>query len=186
MYGKSVKPPQPAGLWESVSMPSSYPRTYQPDTGDKIYRRSLYTFWKRGMAPPQLTILDAPTREACIARRERTNTPLQALLLLDEPEYLKAARQLARKTLADRSLDPAERLAVLYETITSQLPNAGETKLLVTMAEDLQNTYDKKPKLADQLCDGAQLPQDVSTAELASWTMVVSTIYNLDITKTRE
>ncbi|MFV1981077.1 MAG: PSD1 and planctomycete cytochrome C domain-containing protein, partial [Rhodothermia bacterium] len=95
LYGKSVKPPQPAGLWETVSMPSSYPRIYEPDTGDKIYRRSVYTFWKRGMPPPQMTILNAPSREACIARRERTNTPLQALLLMNEPEYLKAARHLA-------------------------------------------------------------------------------------------
>ncbi len=79
-------------------MPSSYPRVYEPDTGDKIYRRSVYTFWKRGMPPPQMTILNAPSREACIARRERTNTPLQALLLMNEPEYLKAAQHLAQQT----------------------------------------------------------------------------------------
>ena len=110
MYGRSVKPPQPAGLWETVSMPSSYPRVYEADTGDKIYRRSVYTFWKRGMPPPQMTILDAPSREACIARRERTNTPLQSLLLMNEPEYLKAARHLAHNTIADRSLDAADRV----------------------------------------------------------------------------
>ncbi|HRX82872.1 MAG TPA: DUF1553 domain-containing protein, partial [Pirellulaceae bacterium] len=95
LFGMSVKPPQPEGLWETVSMPSSYPRSYETDTGSKIYRRSVYTFWKRGMPPPQMTILNAPTREACIARRERTNTPLQALLLLNEPEYVKSSRHLA-------------------------------------------------------------------------------------------
>ena len=154
MYGKSVKPPQPAGLWKAVSMPSSYPRIYEPDTGDKIYRRSVYTFWKRGMPPPQMTILNAPSREACIARRERTNTPLQALLLMNEPEYLKAARHLAHETIADRSLSPADRLAVLYETITSRLPDAGETETFLQMVEDLETMYRDNSNLADQLCDG--------------------------------
>ncbi len=73
---------------------------YEPDTGDKIYRRSLYTFWKRGMPPPQMTILNAPTREACIARRERTNTPLQALLLMNEPEYLESGSAPRARTIA--------------------------------------------------------------------------------------
>ncbi len=186
LYGKSVKPPQPAGLWESVSMPSSYPRTYEPDTGDRIYRRSVYTFWKRGMPPPQMTILNAPSREACIARRERTNTPLQALLLMNEREYLKAARHLAHETIADRSLSPADRLALLYETITSRLPDAGETGTSLKMIEDLVAMYRDNSDLADQLCEGVPLHKGVSASELAAWTMLVSTIYNLDITKTRD
>jgi hypothetical protein len=186
MYGKSVKPPQPAGLWKAVSMPSSYPRIYEPDTGDKIYRRSVYTFWKRGMPPPQMTILNAPSREACIARRERTNTPLQALLLMNEPEYLKAARHLAHRTIADRSLKPADRLAVLYETITARLPDAGETEALLKMVEALDARYRDNSNLAGQLCEGVQLREGVSSAELAAWTMLTSSIYNLDITKTRD
>ena len=185
LYGKSVKPPQPAGLWETVSMPSSYPRIYEPDTGDKIYRRSVYTFWKRGMPPPQMTILNAPSREACIARRERTNTPLQALLLMNETEYLKAARHLAHETIADRSLSPADRLAAVYETITSRLPDADETETFLKMVEDLGTIYRDNSSLADQLCEGFQLHDGVSPADLAAWTMLVSTIYNLDITKTR-
>jgi hypothetical protein len=185
LYGKSVKPPQPAGLWESVSMPSSYPRSYEADTGDKIYRRSLYTFWKRGMPPPQMSILNAPSREACITRRERTNTPLQALLLLNEPEYLRAARHLAHETIADRSLSPATRLAVIYETITSKLPNAEETEVFLKMVEDLAEIYRDNPKLAGQLCDGVELSEGESAVELASWTMLINTIYNLDITKMR-
>jgi hypothetical protein len=186
MYGKSVKPPQPAGLWKVVSMPSSYPRTYVADTGDKIYRRSIYTFWKRGMPPPQMTILDAPSREACIARRERTNTPLQALLLMNEREYLKAARHLAHERLADRALNPTERLAALYETITAKLPRADETRVFLKMLEDLETIYRDNSNLADQLCEGVQLRKGISTSELAAWTMLVSTIYNLDITKNRD
>ncbi len=186
LYGRSVKPPQPAGLWETVSMPSSYPRNYEPDTGEKIFRRSVYTFWKRGMPPPQMTILDAPSREACIARRERTNTPLQALLLMNESEYLKAARHLAHGMLADRSLSEADRLAVLYETITSKLPDADETELFLKMLDELEAMYGDNSKLAEDLCKGVSLPKDVSKPELAAWTMLTSTIYNLDITKTRD
>ncbi len=186
LYGKSVKPPQPAGLWKTVSMPSSYPRDYEPDTGDKIYRRSVYTFWKRGMPPPQMTILNAPSREACIARRERTNTPLQALLLMNEAEYLKAARHLAHETMSDRSLKSADRLAAVYETITSRLPDAEETETFLKMVEDLGTIYRDNSDLADELCDGVKLHEGVTSAELAAWTMLVSTIYNLDITKTRD
>jgi hypothetical protein len=186
MYGKSVKPPQPPGLWLTVSMPSSYPREYQPDSGDEIYRRSVYTFWKRGMPPPQMTILNAPTREACIARRERTNTPLQALLLMNEAEYLKAARHLAQATLTDNAVPPGERINLLYETITSRHLDPDEAETLRSLLADLQAIYGDDSALAEQLCAGAPLQDGLSAADLAAWTMLVSTIYNLDITKTRD
>ncbi len=185
LYGKSVKPPQPAGLWTAVSMPSSYPREFKSDTGEKVYRRSVYTFWKRGMPPPQMTILNAPSREVCIARRERTNTPLQALLLMNELEYLKAARHLAHETVANRTLTPADRLAAVYETITSKLPDTDETEDFLKMVADLESIYRDNTQLAEQLCEGVELHEGVSMAELAAWTLLVSTIYNLDITKTR-
>ncbi len=187
LFGKSVKPPQPAGLWEQVSMPSSYPRSYETDSGDRIYRRSVYTFWKRGMPPPQMTILNAPTREACIARRERTNTPLQALLLLNEPEYLKAALHLARSTFSNApSLSPQERLNVIHETVTSKLPDADDAQRLLAMVNDLKTIYAENSELAVQLCGDVDLPENTSKADVAAWTMLVSTIYNLDITKTRQ
>ena len=185
LYGKSVKPPQPAGLWTAVSMPSSYPREYQSDTGEKIYRRSVYTFWKRGMPPPQMTILDAPTREACIARRERTNTPLQALLLMNEPEFLKAARHLAHNALADRSLEPSQRLEIIYETITSQLPGPAESENNLTMMRGPEAMYPDNRPVADPRSAALQQPEGVSKPELAAWTILVNAIYNLDITKTR-
>ena len=181
LYGRSVKPPQPEGLWKGVGMPSSYPKEYIPDAGEKIYRRSLYTFWKRGFPPPQMTILNAPSREECIARRERTNTPLQALLLLNEKEYLRAARNLARKTLSDLSLKgDAGRLTAAYETITSQLPDEKESGALLAALADLKEIYSGKPALAAAVCEGAASP------ELAAWTLLVSSIQNLDITKTRQ
>ncbi|MDG2223006.1 MAG: PSD1 and planctomycete cytochrome C domain-containing protein [Rubripirellula sp.] len=182
MYGKSVKPPQPAGLWKAVALPSSYPNVFTADTGDKIRRRSVYTFWKRGLPPPQMTILNAPTREECIARRERTNTPLQALLLLNEQEYLKAARQLASNILQE---DPEKRLSVLYETVTAQVPDATEAAVLEKTLNDLQVLYRGVPELSSQLTEGASL-EGTSAEELAAWTVLVNTLYNLDITKTRQ
>ncbi len=110
LYGKSVKPPQPEGLWKIVAMPSSYPNVFEADTGEKIYRRSVYTFWKRGLPPPQMTIFDAPTRESCIARRERTNTPLQALLLMNEEQHFAAAMHYAKSLLKRSELTDDERI----------------------------------------------------------------------------
>jgi hypothetical protein len=186
LFGKSVKPPQPKGLWKAVSMPSSYPPEYVPDSGEKIYRRSVYTFWKRGMPPPQMTILNAPSREACIARRERTNTPLQALLLLNEAEYLKAARHLARQVLASENRPDPERITIIYETITSQLPSPEQLESLQSLLTDLQTIYAGKPELVNQLCGDESPPAGVTAAQWCAWTMVASAAYNLDITKTRQ
>ena len=186
-FGKSVKPPQPAGIWRSVTLPSSFPRTYEPDTGDKIVRRSIYTFWKRGLPPPQMTILNAPTREACVVRRERTNTPLQALLLLNEPEYHRAARHLALRALgAEGGGDDAERLAFVFETVTSHLPDDQERGLLLASLGQLRGDYAQRAALAESACAGVTLPDGVEAAELAAWTMLVSAVYNLDVTRTRQ
>ena len=181
MYGKSVKPPQPDGLWKSVTMIGE---RFKPDSGDAIYRRSLYTYWKRGMPPPQMTIFNAPVRDACIARRERTNTPSQALLLLNETEYLKAARELAEKTLQTK--DSSKRLAFAYETVTSKLPDEKERKVLSGLVSSLEANYLEQPALADAVCRGVELTDAKSKAQLASWTVLVNALYNLDITKTRE
>ena len=186
MYGKSVKPPQPPGLWKSVNMPGSYPRLYSADTGNKIYRRSVYTFWKRGMPPPQMSIFNAPTRAECIARRERTNTPLQALLMFNEKEYLKAARNLAQKALANSGLNDQQKLTMVYETITSKMPDSKEQNILIDLIKELYNSYLENPKLADDMCNGIKLDSKEAKAKLAAWTMAVSSIYNLDIVKTRE
>ena len=122
MGGRSIKTPQPAGIWKMVALPSSYPNSFKPDPSPANKRRSIYTFWKRGLAPPQMTIFDAPSRDACIARRERTNTPLQALLLMNEPEYFKAAAYKAKSVMAEKGTED-ERLARLHETITAHKPS---------------------------------------------------------------
>jgi len=183
MYGKSVKPPQPDGLWKSVTMIGE---RFRADAGEAIYRRSLYTYWKRGMPPPQMTILNAPIRDACVARRERTNTPTQALLLLNEGEYLKAARSLAQKALEAEAKDEPKLLAFVYETVTSKLPDEKERKVLSDLVRNLQKNYLEQPALADAVCQGVKVGDAEKKAQLAAWTVLVNALYNLDITKTRE
>ena len=183
MYGKSVKPPQPDGLWKAVTMIGE---RFRPDQGEDIYRRSLYTYWKRGMPPPQMTILNAPIRDACTARRERTNTPSQALLLLNESEYLNAARHLAMNTIKEKDRSDSKRLRIVYETITSKVPDKNEKKILVGLLKDLNKAYLDNPELAEALSQGLSLSSKEKKAELAAWTVVINTLYNMDITKTRE
>jgi hypothetical protein len=180
MYGPSVKPPQPDGLWKAVTMIGE---RFKPDTGESIYRRSIYTYWKRGMPPPQMTILNAPIRDACIARRERTNTPSQALLLLNEQEYLKAARQLAGQVLEQK---PDQRIDYIWEVITSRLPDTKERTVVQSLITELTEKYRDNPDLAGELCQGLDLESAESKSELAVWTIVGNTLYNLDITKTRD
>jgi hypothetical protein len=138
------------------------------------------------MPPPQMTILNSPIRDACISRRERTNTPTQALLLLNESEYMKAARKLAGATLANTKLADHERIDFAYETVTSKLPDDAERKTLLKLLKDLEAHYQANEALAEKLCEGLTLPDAASKVRLSAWTVLVNTLYNLDITKTRE
>ncbi|EMI57283.1 protein containing DUF1549 [Rhodopirellula sallentina SM41] len=188
MYGPSVKPPQPDGLWQSVSMIGE---VYQPDSGESIRRRSVYTFWKRSMPPPQMTILNAPLRDSCIARRERTNTATQALLLLNEPEYLNAARALAKETLKQPE---SQRMSYLWETVTSKLPDRDEVATIESLLGDLVQKYSSDRELTRQMTHGATEANSESSTvsavgndvELAAWTVLANVVFNLDITKTKE
>ncbi|MEM9235509.1 MAG: PSD1 and planctomycete cytochrome C domain-containing protein, partial [Verrucomicrobiota bacterium] len=180
MFGPSIKYPQPEGLWKLVAMPSSYPREFKADTGDAIYRRSIYAFWKRGLPPPQMTIFDAPTREACIARRERTNTPLQALVMMNEQEYFGAAIHLAESLLKENSDDDA-RVRKLYERVTSKLPEESTVSMLQEALDDFRQTYTGDPEVAKTMLSGRE-----NAAELAAWSMLVHSLFNLDETRNRE
>jgi hypothetical protein len=186
MYGRSVKPPQPPDLWKSVSMVSSSTYSFEPDSGDKIYRRSVYSFWKRALPPPQMTIFDAPTREACIARRERTNTPLQALVLMNEPQYFKAAQRFAKDVLVRRgSSDVTDLLRYAYESVTSCVADDEELADLANAVEQFRAVYIADPKAAQAVTAEAGDITDAERVELAAWTMLVNSLFNLDITKTR-
>ncbi len=191
MYGKSVKPPQPADLWKTVSMVSSSTYSFKEDTGDKIYRRSFYTFWKRAMPPPQMTIFDAPTRESCTSRRERTNTPVQALLMMNESQYFEAARHFAQQLLgtpgqSDAVQSDEERLCIAFESVTSHLPDAEEQADLLSGLEDFRSVYRDDLDSARAMTSDLNLVSDAQRVELAAFTMVVNSLFNLDAAKTRE
>ena len=190
MYGKSVKPPQPPNLWKSVSMVSSSTYAFQADSGEKIYRRSLYSFWKRAMPPPQMTIFDAPTRESCVARRERTNTPVQALVLMNEGQYFQAAKNFARRLAAKRDASDEERLSFAYESITSHPPDAAELTSLTRGLAAIRAIYREDPEMAKAMTADLDATSDETShedrVELAAYAMLVNTLFNLDVTKTRE
>src|SRR5438874_3487023 len=111
--GPSVKPHQPEGVWEAVGMIGSNTREYRRDSGPRLYRRSMYTFWKRAAPPASMDILNAPNRETCAVRRERTNTPLQALVTLNDPQFVEAARNLAKRVRKEGGERDAGRLDAL-------------------------------------------------------------------------
>lgn len=182
LYGDSVKPPQPPGLWEMVSM--AEPKTYVADEGEKIYRRSLYTYWRRGMPPPQMTIMNAPSREFCVARRERTNTPLQSLLLMNEQEYFKAAQACVEATVTP-GMNREEGLRRIYEKITSQVPSPERLQLMATTLEDFKGLYEGDPALAALVVPASPDLAPEARADRAAWTMVTHSLLNIELAKVR-
>jgi hypothetical protein len=190
--GPSVKPPQPADLWYAVGYSGSNTVKFVADEGaDKIYRRSLYTFWKRTAPPPQMSILDAPSREACIARRERTNTPTQALLLMNEPQYVEAARHFAERILREGPAAPRARAAWAFEQATMRPPAANELDEIIAALYDFTAAYradtDAAGKLlavTGEVLDDAAEPDTI--VELAAWTMTANLLLNLDEVVTKE
>src|SRR5262249_40097495 len=128
--GPSVKPYQPEGVWEAVAMIGSNTRDYRRDTGEALYRRSMYTFWKRAAPPASMEILNAPNREYCTVRRERTNTPLQALVTLNDVQFVEAARTLAQRAIKEGGKSDAERLDFLAKRIVCRSFRPEETKVV--------------------------------------------------------
>jgi hypothetical protein len=181
--GPSVKPPQPAGLWEAVGYVSSNTARFTADTGrERVHRRSLYTFWKRTAPPPQMSAFDAPSREACMVRRERTNTPLQALLLLNETQYVEAARALAERAMHEGGATAEKRLAYLFRLATARSPDAAEAGELQAAYQDLLSTYTRDLQAAQKLTTvGESKPgTGLDPAELAALTMIANVVLNLD------
>ena len=177
--GPSVKPYQPDGLWEDVSVERR--EKYTPDAGDGLYRRSLYTFWKRTCPPPGLSTFDAPDRETCVVRRARTNTPLQALALLNDPTYVEAARKLAERALAAGKADEV-RLIFAWKVVLSRDPNADEAKVVQGILDAARVRFRKEPDAAEKLLKVGRSPRDpkADPAELAAWTVSMSALLNLD------
>jgi hypothetical protein len=180
--GPSVKPYQPEGVWEAVAMPESGTRHYERDDGEGLYRRSLYTFWKRAAPPPALEIFNAPSREVCTVRRERTNTPLQALATLNDPQYLEAARHLAVRALARAEGCSDTALDRLAERLLARPFRPAERQVVTRTLADLEAFYRGQVAEAERLVTGgfAPLVSAVPAAQLAALTMVANQLLNLD------
>ena len=186
--GPSVKPYQPAGLWEETNAGGNRGilTSYVEDEGDKLYRRSLYTFWKRTMPPASMSIFDAPTRDLCEVRRQKTNTPLQALALQNDVQMLEAARVLAQKTLAETqgSDDP---VTTIFQRILIREPKKEELELLESYFEDTMDRFiDKKEDAEKLLAQGTYKQVDTDPVKTAALMLTAQVIYNLDETITKE
>jgi hypothetical protein len=180
--GPSVKPYQPEGVWEAVAMIGSNTRDYRRDSGEALYRRSLYTFWKRSAPPASLDIFNAPSRETCAVRRERTNTPLQALVTLNDVQFVEAARVLAEKALKDGGATKELRLDFLARRLLSRPLRAAELPVVRAALDDLLAHYRERPAEAKKLIAVGESKADagLDAATLAGWTMLVNTLMNLD------
>lgn len=189
--GASVSPYQPGDLWGELSSRSDSSnwtaQFFVQSHGDDLYRRSMYTFWKRTCPPVQLSTFDAPDRETCTVRRARTNTPLQALVTLNDPTYLEASRKLAERILRDAPPDLDGRLSYLFRMVTCRNPTDRELTILTRIWEQQQSYYHRHSHLIEPLLSIGESPVDksVDSLELASWTMVASGVLNLDETITR-
>jgi hypothetical protein len=181
--GPSVYPSQPHGLWREVSHfgygAAFSAQAFYPSDDAGQHRRSMYTFWKRTSPPPAMIAFDAPTREVCSVQRSRTNTPLQALVLLNDPEYVGAARQLAAVVMKEVDAAPDRQVANLFRRSTSRQPDDAELAILLRRFNDALEIYQKDDAARQALViDGS--------AEHAAMTVVASIVLNLDEVLTRE
>jgi len=187
--GPSVKPYHPPGLYEQVVAQRDNPKaTYQQGSGDDLHRRSLYTYWKRSVPHPGMLLFDAPFRETCALRRSRSNTPLQALNLMNDPTYIEAARFLAQRMIQEGGTTTESRLTHGFQLLLARNPNTPELQVLTTAVERSINDFTKDAEAAKQLLIFGEAKTDdkLSPAELAAYTMVASTLINLDETITKE
>ena len=183
--GPGVKPYQPANIWNEVSLNGGL--RYPQDKGEKLYRRSMYTYWKRSAPMPNMLIFDAPSREKCVIQRQRTNTPLQALVTLNDPQFLEAARHFARRLLRAPSTRAEDRINQAMILATGRPAQENEILILKGLYEEQQERFMKMPEEAKKFLSVGESPRDenLDLLEHASWTVVAQTILNLDETLTR-
>jgi Protein of unknown function (DUF1553)/Protein of unknown function (DUF1549)/Concanavalin A-like lectin/glucanases superfamily/Planctomycete cytochrome C len=183
--GPSVSPYQPKGLWEEMAFGDGFSgQAYEQSHGRDLYRRGMYTLWKRTVPPASLATFDAPNREKCTARRALTNTPLQALTLMNDPTYVEASRALAQRALLEGGPDPVSRLTYAFRLATTRKPSGKETKVLRTLLDQRLASFRLNPRNALELLAVGESPRDpaLDPVELAAWTTVTSVIFNLDET----
>jgi hypothetical protein len=179
--GPPVKPYQPPGIWEEVAMPESNTKTYVPDRGEGLYRRSVYTFWKRASPPASLETFDATSREVACTRRARTNTPLQAFVTMNDPQWVEAARQLGERAIK-AAADPEKRLGFLARTTLARPLDAREVSVLLRTAVKFRARFAAEAEDVKALLSvgEAKVDESLAPAEVAEWTLVASQFLNLD------
>jgi hypothetical protein len=182
--GPSVKPYQPAGLWKELAGGEDY----QQDHGENLYRRSLYTFWKRAVAPPSMMLFDSAGREACTVRETRTNTPLQALTLMNDVTYLEASRKLAERMMTEGGGTPESRVAYAFRLVTARRPAEDESRVLLASYHRSRDKFQTSRESAMRFLSQGESPRNekLDAANLAAYASVASLILNLDETITKE
>jgi hypothetical protein len=186
--GESVLPYQPAGLWKEVGYGGNFTgQVFEQDSGDDLYRRSMYTFWKRTSPPPSMMIFDAPNRETCSVSRSRSNTPLQALTLMNDPQFVEAARALGQRMIEEGGRTVDERIDYAFQLATARHPNEREKLILANNFSAQMEAYTvKETQFEDLLQVGDSEPNsELDKRELAAFSVVASMILNLDETITR-
>ena len=186
--GPSVHPYQPAGLWEELAFGGSFSaQTYVQDHGENLYRRGMYTFWKRTCPPPSLQAFDAPEREFCLVRRSVTNTPLQALTLMNDPTYVEASRRFAERIMKEGGATPQQRILTAYRLAMGRSAKPAEIDTMLGLFNQQAVGFRLDPSAAKKLLAVGESARDASldTAELAAWTTVASVLLNLDETITK-
>ena len=188
--GPSVKPYQPAGVWKAVAaQKGSYTaQSYRQDHGDALYRRSLYSFWKRLAPPPSMVAFDAPKRDVCCVRRQRTNTPLQALVLMNDPTFVEAGRALAQRMMKEGGTGDRDRVTHGFRLATARKPASRELEVLLALLDGQRDQFRADRKAALLLVGVGESSRDESLdpADLAAWTTVAGVLLNLDETITKE
>ena len=186
--GPSVKPYQPPGLWEETTAGSNRGglTSYVQDEGDKLYRRSLYTLWKRTLPPPSMSIFDAPNRDICEVRRQKTNTPLQALALQNDVQMLESARVLSENTIVDTE-DSEQWVTTVFQRILVRNPKEEEKKVLEEYYTDALDNFLKNKGNAEKLIAQGEFKRlDTDPVKTAALMLTAQVIYNLDETITKE
>ncbi len=185
--GASVKPYQPAGIWKAVGYTDSNTANFKRDSGEKLYRRTLYTFWKRTAPPPTMVALDAPSRETCTVRRSRTNTPLAALALMNDEQFVEAARQVASRAMTEGGKTDKEHAIYAFRLATSRHPSDAEVAVLLDVYKTSLERFTKDNKAANELVQVGESKPDAAlkVEQLAAWTVVANMILNLDETVTK-
>lgn len=185
--GPSVKPYQPANVWEQVSYPTSDTVSYVQQHGEALYRRSMYTYWKRMAILPDMDAFDAPMRDAVCTRRQRTNTPLQSLVTMNDVQWVEAARALAERVIHEGGRDPSQRITRMSEILLAHDPSPKMLSVLEGSLTEMQKHYAKDPTAAHELAGVGEWKRSatIPDSEMAAWTMVASEMLNLDETLTK-